>query len=156
MVTRSQPSQAGQQGNCPPRPLRADAQRNRAAIVAAAQCVFAEHGLEAPLEEIAARAGVGIATLYRRFPARGQLVAAALAEKITVYAQAAEQALADPDPRAGFVGFVHRICELQADDRGLADLLSMTLSADEHVERIRTSANSKVTELVERAKAAGA
>src|SRR5580704_3005668 len=48
--------------------LRADAARNRAAIVTVARAVFAEHGLEAPLEVIAARAGVGIATLYRRFP----------------------------------------------------------------------------------------
>src|SRR5260370_3741603 len=56
-----------------PRRLRADAERNRAAILAAARDVFAEQGLEAPLEEIAARAGVGIATLYRRFPDRAAI-----------------------------------------------------------------------------------
>ncbi len=138
-----------------PRRLRADAERNRAAIVAAAREVFAEHGLEAPLEEIAARAGVGIATLYRRFPARQQLVAAALAGKITQYAEAAEQALAFPDPWAGFVSFVERICELQAGDRGLSDLLSMALPADEHVEQLRRQANDRVAELIEHAKAAG-
>lgn len=138
-----------------PRPLRADAERNRAAIVAAAQEVFAEHGLEAPLEEIAVRAGVGIATLYRRFPAREQLVAAALVEKVQQYARAAEEALAVADPWVGFVGYVQRICELQADDRGLADLLSMALPADEHVEQLRSQANDQVIELVERAKAAG-
>ena len=138
-----------------PRRLRADAERNRAAILAAAREVFAEQGLEAPLEEIAARAGVGIATLYRRFPAREQLVAAALVEKITQYAEAAELALAIPDPWAGFVSFTERICELQAGDRGLSDLLSMTLPADEQVEQLRRQANDKVIELVERAKAAG-
>ena len=78
----------------PPRRLRADAARNRAAIVAVARDVFAEQGLEAPLETIAARAGVGIATLYRRFPTREKLVAAALTEKVAEYAEAAEQALA--------------------------------------------------------------
>src|SRR5215468_9862116 len=85
------------------RALRADAARNREAIVAAARDVFAAHGLEAPLEEIALRAGVGIATLYRRFPTRAELVAAALVDKVTQYAEAAEQALAIPDPWAGFV-----------------------------------------------------
>src|SRR5260221_12985434 len=99
-----------------PRRLRADAARNRAAIVAAAREVFAEQGLQAPLEEIALRAGVGIATLYRRFPAREQLVAAALTEKVTQYAEAAADALAAADPRSGFVGYVHRTYVLQAGD----------------------------------------
>jgi AcrR family transcriptional regulator len=135
--------------------LRADAARNRAAIVAVARDVFAEQGLEAPLETIAARAGVGIATLYRRFPTREKLVAAALTEKVTAYAEAAEQALADADPWAGFAGFVLRICELQTADRGLSDLLSMTLSADEQVEQLRRRANERVVTLIDRAKAGG-
>jgi AcrR family transcriptional regulator len=135
--------------------LRADAARNRAAIVAVARDVFAEQGLEAPLETIAARAGVGIATLYRRFPTREKLVAAALTEKVTAYAEAADQALADADPWAGFAGFVVRICELQAADRGLSDLLSMTLSADEQVEQLRRRANERVVTLIDRAKAGG-
>jgi len=71
---RAEPSACGPEE----RRLRADAARNRDAIVAVARDVFAEHGLEAPLEAIAARAGVGIATLYRRFPTREKLVAAAL------------------------------------------------------------------------------
>jgi AcrR family transcriptional regulator len=137
------------------RGLRADAARNRAAILAVARDVFAEQGLEAPLEVIAARAGVGIATLYRRFPTREKLVAAALVEKIAQYAQAAEQALEVPDPWAGFAGFVQRICELQACDRGLGDLLSMTLSAGEQVEQLRRTANENVITLIERAKASG-
>jgi AcrR family transcriptional regulator len=149
----------GQDGGCDavagPRRLRADAERNKAAIVAAAREVFAEHGLEAPLEEIAQRAGVGIATLYRRFPAREQLVAAALIEKVTQYADAASEATAASDPWAGFVGYVRRICELQAADRGLSDLLSMTLAADERIEHLRSTANAQVVSLIERAKAAG-
>jgi AcrR family transcriptional regulator len=137
------------------RRLRADAARNRAAIVAVARDVFAEHGLEAPLETIAARAGVGIATLYRRFPAREKLIAAALVEKVAEYAQAARQALAAPDPWDGFAGFVERICELQAGDRGLSDLLCMTLSADERVEELRRAANEMLIMVIERAKTAG-
>jgi AcrR family transcriptional regulator len=146
------PRIAGDQGS---RRLRADAARNRAAIVAVARDVFAEQGLEAPLEAIAARAGVGIATLYRRFPTREKLVAAALIGKVAEYAEAAEQALAVADPWDGFAGFVLRICELQAGDRGLSDLLSMTLSADEQVEQLRQTANGRVVKLIERAKAAG-
>jgi AcrR family transcriptional regulator len=139
----------------PRRRLRADAVRNRDAIVAVARDVFAEQGLEAPLELIAARAGVGIATLYRRFPTREKLVAAALTEKVAEYAEAAEQALAVADPWSGFAGFVQRICELQASDRGLSDLLSMTLSADEQIEQLRRTANDRVITLIERAKADG-
>jgi len=138
------------------RRLRADAARNRAAIVAVARDVFAEHGLEAPLEAIAARAGVGIATLYRRFPSREKLVAAALVDKVAQYAEAAREALAVPDPWAGFAGFVEQICELQAGDRGLSDLLSMTLSADEQVEQLRRTANELLITVIDRAKAAGA
>lgn len=139
----------------PRRRLRADAVRNRDAIVAVARDVFAERGLEAPLEVIAARAGVGIATLYRRFPTREKLVAAALTEKVAEYAEAAEQALTVADPWDGFAGFVQRICELQAGDRGLSDLLSMTLSADEQIEELRRMANDRVITLIDRAKADG-
>jgi AcrR family transcriptional regulator len=138
-----------------PRRLRVDAERNRVALLDAAREVFAEKGLEAPLEEIARRAGVGIATLYRRFPTRGQLVAAALVDKIAQYAEAAEQALAIGDPWAGFASFVERICELQADDRGLSDLLSMTLPTDDRIEQLRKIANQRVARLVARAKATG-
>jgi AcrR family transcriptional regulator len=148
---RAEPEACGREE----RRLRADAARNRAAIVAVARDVFAEHGLEAPLEAIAARAGVGIATLYRRFPTREKLVAAALVEKVAEYAEAARKALAAPDPWDGFAGFVERICELQAGDRGLSDLLSMTLSADEQVEGLRRTANELLTTVIDRAKAAG-
>jgi len=137
------------------RGLRADATRNRVAILSAAREVFAEQGLQAPLDEIARRADVGIATLYRRFPTRERLVAAALVGKISQYASAARQALANPDPWAGFAELVGRICELQATDRGLAELLSMTLPASAEVELLRTQAHADVIELVQRAKAAG-
>jgi len=148
---RAEPSACGPEE----RRLRADAARNRDAIVAVARDVFAEHGLEAPLEAIAARAGVGIATLYRRFPTREKLVAAALVGKVAAYVEAARQALGAPDPWDGFAGVVERICELQAGDRGLSDLLSMTLSADERVEELRRTANDLLIAVIDRAKAAG-
>jgi AcrR family transcriptional regulator len=135
--------------------MRADAERNRAAVLEAAREMFAEQGLEAPLEEIARRAGVGIGTLYRRFPSRDRLVAAALVDKVAGYADAASEALGDPDPWAGFVGFVERACAMQAEDRGLGDLLSMSLTSDPQIVSLRTDANERVIRLVDRAKAAG-
>lgn len=138
-----------------PHGLRADACRNRDAILAAARDVFARQGLQAPLDDIARQAGVGIATVYRRFPTRERLVAAALLEKVRQYADAAKQAQANPDPWAGFAEFVRRSCALQANDRGLSDLLSMTLPATEEVEQLRATVYRNVADLAERAKAAG-
>jgi AcrR family transcriptional regulator len=139
----------------PVRPLRADAVRNRDAIVAAAREVFADRGLDAPLEEVARRAGVGIGTLYRRFPTREQLIAAALMGKISEYADAAERALGEHDPWAGFSSFAERICTMQADNLGLAELLLITLEPGEQIEAVRARANRAVIALTERAKAAG-
>lgn len=138
-----------------PHGLRSDACRNRDAILAAARDVFARQGLRAPLEDIARQAGVGIATVYRRFPTRERLVAAALLEKVRQYADAANRAQANPDPWAGFAGFVRRSCALQASDRGLSDLMSMTLPAGEEVERLRATVYQCITDLADRAKAAG-
>jgi AcrR family transcriptional regulator len=152
---RARPAGPAVEAVRPARPLRADATRNREAVLAAAREVFAESGLDAPLEEIARRAGVGIATLYRRFPSREQLIAAALICKITEYADSAERALAESDPWAGFAGWVRSICALQAGDRGLADLLLTALAPGEQVELVRARANRAAIELIERAKNAG-
>ncbi|MEV0233396.1 helix-turn-helix domain-containing protein [Nonomuraea sp. NPDC050786] len=86
------------------RGLRADAARNSERILRAARQVWAEHGPDAHLEEIARRAGVGIATLYRRFPDKAELVRAALDQSISEdIAPAIDQALDDDDPRRGLV-----------------------------------------------------
>jgi len=94
----------------PCRELRADARRNRGRILDAARDAFGERGLDVPLEDIADRAGVGIATLYRRFPTREALVAASFEAKLAAFAEAAEQALDSPDAWAGFAGFVVWAC----------------------------------------------
>jgi AcrR family transcriptional regulator len=151
----SGPGDAHRPARQPAGRLRADACRNRAALIGAAREVFAEEGLDAPLEEIARRAGVGIATLYRRFPSRQHLVAAALADKISDYAGAAERALAEPDPWTGFEGFVRWICAAQADDRGLGDLLLITLAPGAEIEATRARANRAALKIIERAKADG-
>jgi AcrR family transcriptional regulator len=136
--------------------LRADAARNRDAIVAAARTAFSEQGLGAPLDEIARRAGVGNATLYRRFPTREELVQAALLAPMAEYLAAAEEGLADPDPWAGFRDYLLRLCQLQARDRGLADLLVTTIETPSgELEELRGSAFELTKQLIRRAQDAG-
>ncbi|WP_329140381.1 TetR/AcrR family transcriptional regulator [Streptomyces sp. NBC_01476] len=137
------------------RALRVDAERNRERLLRAAQCVFAERGLSVPLDDIAARAGVGIATLYRRFPTREELVGAAFEAKLLAYAVAAEEALAVPDPWASFAGFVERICAMQAGDRGFTDLVTMSLSSPDRTAELRERAYRAVARIIGRAQQAG-
>jgi AcrR family transcriptional regulator len=136
--------------------LRADAERNRLALVAAAREVFGERGLDAALDEIARRAGVGNATLYRRFPSRHELVAAVFAQTLHDVLEMMRRAAAEPDPWRGFCDYVSFVCGLQSQDRGLADLLTTTLPGASELEALREQAYLGLVRLVERAKAAGA
>ncbi|HZL64037.1 MAG TPA: helix-turn-helix domain-containing protein [Thermoleophilia bacterium] len=135
--------------------LRADAARNRLRVVEAAREVFARDGLDAPMNEVARRAGVGIATLYRRFPTREDLIASVFAEKMNAYASAIEDALADPDPWHGFCAYVERVCAMQANDRGFTEVLTLTFPTAEAFEAKRHESYAGFSELVARAKAAG-
>jgi len=135
---------------------RADAVRNRAAIVAAAREVYGDHGLDAPLDEIARRAGVGNATLYRHFTSRCTLAAAVFAETLERVIDAARAAAKEDDPWQGFVGHVRFLCELQATNRGLADLLTTEMTGSADLERLRHQAYQGFVALADRAQAAGA
>jgi AcrR family transcriptional regulator len=134
--------------------LRADAERNRRRILEAARAVFGEAGLDAPLEAIAQRAGVGIATLYRRFPTRDDLVAASFAPRMAEYVAAGEAALRGPDPWVGLRDYVERVCAMQAADRGLTDVLAAFPTA-KALEEQRARAYRGFAELVRRAQAQG-
>jgi AcrR family transcriptional regulator len=135
--------------------LRVDAERNRQRIIAAAREAFAEGGLDVPMDEVARRAGVGIGTLYRRYPTRADLVAAAFEPKMATYAKAAHDALAEPDPWRGFCGYVQRVCAMQAEDRGFTTVLTMSLPTAKRFEAERDRAFADFTVLVDGAKAAG-
>src|SRR3954454_15129458 len=100
--------------------LRADAERNRAALLAAAREIFGERGLDASLDEIARRAGVGNATLYRRFPSRRDLIAEVFASKMSEYVDLADRAVPGREPWHGFVFYQTAICAMQSTDRGLS------------------------------------
>ena len=135
--------------------LRADAQRNRERIVDAARQVFAEDGLDASLNEVARRAGVGVATLFRRFPTREDLIAATFAHPMAQYAALTETALADPDPWHGFCDYVRAVCALQVGDRGFTDVLTQTFPTAKEFEAQRAAAFRRFTELIDRAKQDG-
>ena len=134
--------------------LRVDAERNRQRIVTAAREAFAECGLDVPMDEVARRAGVGVGTLYRRYPARADLVAAAFEQKMTAYAEAARNALAEPDPWRGFCDYVERVCAMQAGDRGFNLVLTMSFPTAKRFEADRDRSFADFMTLVERAKAA--
>ncbi len=135
--------------------LRADARENRERILAAAREVYAEQGLEAPLAEVARRAGVGVATLFRRFPDREQLITAVFATKITAYADAIDAALADPDPWQGFQGLVRRVAAMQAEDRGFTRVMTRNFPSSRLFEAERRRGYELLKELIVRAKATG-
>jgi AcrR family transcriptional regulator len=138
-----------------PPSLRADAERNRERIVAAAQEVFAEWGLNAALEKIARRAGVGIATLYRRFPTRANLIAASFERNMADYAAAAEHALENPDPWVGFSWLINELCAMQAAEAGLKDLITMKFPTSSAAENLKSQGQASLEQLIQRAQEQG-
>ncbi len=137
------------------RPLRADAEQNRERIVEAAQALFAERGIDVTREEIARRAGVGMATLRRRYPTRADLVGGAFEDKMWLFATGARKALQDPDPWHGFCRYVMSLCAMQTSDRGFSDVLTMTFPSAARFEAARVQAYGDLSELMKRAQAAG-
>jgi AcrR family transcriptional regulator len=131
--------------------LRADAERNRQRVLDAARLVFAERGLNVSMRQIALRAGVGEPTLRRRFPSREQLIAEVFQDKVAMYADEAERALADPDAWHGFTVFVHAVARMQLRDRGFTDVLTMTFPRSMRAETHRRRAYQALGALVRRA-----
>ena len=137
------------------RSLRADAARNRESILAAARDVFVEQGADAPLEAIAARAEVGIGTLYRRFPDRQALIRAVVLDILTCAGEEARLALAEEeDAFQALARYLHRALDLRIS-AVMPALLDHVPPEDEEIEEVRTRAWGFFQELVERAHAAG-
>ncbi len=136
-------------------PLRVDAERNRARILDAARHAFATEGVEVSMSAVARAAGVGVATLFRRFPTRDDLLDAVFADTMRNYVEAVETALADPDPWNGFTGYIRAVCSMQVANRGFADILTMTFPAAAHLEEQRALAYQGFLRLIEAAKATG-
>jgi AcrR family transcriptional regulator/GNAT superfamily N-acetyltransferase len=107
-----------------PRPLRADARRNRERLLEVARTAFAEEGLAVPLDEIAGRAGVGPGTLYRHFPTKEALFEAVLQDRMQRLADEAGALRDAPDPGAALLGFIDRLVAEAAPKKDLVDALA--------------------------------
>jgi AcrR family transcriptional regulator len=141
----------------PARPLRADAVRNRARILAAAAEVFAERGLDVTLDDIATHAGLGVGTVYRRFADREALVEALFDERMQATIARLNAALQVPaeDAWEALVGVIRETCEDFARDRGLRQVMLSSVHGHKDVARCRIEIGLIVERLVDRAKATG-
>lgn len=137
------------------RPLRRDAERNRQRVMAAAREVFGRDGLGATMDDIAQHAGVGVATVYRRFPDKEQLIDALFQDQIAAIVDDARQGLALEDPWDGLVHFLLRGEERQSADRGFKELLFSSRHGRDGVARARDQIAPVVTALLQRAQTAG-
>lgn len=138
------------------RKSRSDAERNRAHIMQVARAAFAEDGLDLPMREVARRAGVGVATIYRHFPARQDLLSAVLAEQVDRCEQDMRAALADPDAGRALRGVILRFGRQQVHDRGLNEALLGSHAAGAAFAEQRRAHSEAFAHLVDRARACGA
>jgi AcrR family transcriptional regulator len=107
--------------------MRADARRNREAVLKAARFLFAEKGIEAQMDEIARKAKVGVGTVYRHFPTKEDLLDALIAQRFEALCERAAQAVEESesgDPWDAFEGFIHFSAELQTGDRALSEAMA--------------------------------
>ncbi|MGW7400519.1 TetR/AcrR family transcriptional regulator [Streptomyces cyaneofuscatus] len=144
----------------PPQPgsaaLRVDARENRDRILRAAREAYALHGIDVPISAIARRAGVGVATLYRRFPTRASLITEAFAEQLAECAGVLDEALEDPDPWRAFCSVFTKVSAMQAADRGFTHAFLARFPDDASYAGERDRAEEGLALLVRRAKEAGA
>lgn len=140
----------------PDRPLRKDAERNRQRILAAAGEVFAESGLAASLDAVAERAGVGVGTVYRRFPDKEALIDALFEARIDEIVQIATECAQNDDPWDALTCFLDRAITLHGGDKALKEIVFSTAHGHERVSGARERIKPLVAGLVARAKDAGA
>jgi AcrR family transcriptional regulator len=134
---------------------RRDAEANRARLIEVATAVFAEQGLDVTLDQIAARAGLAVGTIYRNFPSKAALVAVVFEHRGEQFARIAHEANAHEDSWEGLVHFVEGMNTLMAGDRGLRDVFMSTRDGAEGIARIRGEYGPAVEQLIARAKADG-
>jgi AcrR family transcriptional regulator len=135
--------------------LRSDARRNRERLVASARELFARSGVDVPVEEITRRAGVGMGTLYRHFPAKEELIDAVLEDAFAQLVRCAEKAAANEDGWAGFTGFLEDALALHAADLGLKDVLVAHEHGRRRVAALRAQMQPLLRATIERAQEQG-
>ena len=137
------------------RALRRDAQRNRQRVLDAARDLFARHGLEATLNDVAHHAGVGVGTVYRRFATKEELLDAIFESAIDQIVSLAESGLSQQNSWDGFVWFVEQLCELTATDRGLREMVYSAAYGGYSVACARQRLVPPISRLFDRARADG-
>ena len=140
-----------------PRPLRADAKRNRARVLAAAERVFAERGTAGSTEEVARAAGVGIGTVFRHFPSKEALLQALVVERLARVAADAREHAASPDAGAAFFDFFAAVVRGSATKLELVDALAeLGVQPNEVVAPVAEEVTEALGALLQRAQQAGA
>ncbi len=135
--------------------LRSDARDNRERILAVARLAFAAEGLDVPIREIARRAEVGPATVYRHFPTKEVLLAEVFAEQLTLCSEIVADGLAAADPWQGFRLVVERLLEMHALDRGFSRAFTSRLPREAGFAADRDRTLRLLRDLIRRAKEAG-
>jgi AcrR family transcriptional regulator len=138
-----------------PHQQRSDARDNRDRILDAAHAVFVTGGLDVPIREIARRAEVGPATVYRHFPTKVTLVAETFTEQAFAWRAAIGKGLAEPDPWHGFCLAVEKLCELQARDHGFTAAFKSAFPHALDFAAMRASSLTSAAELMDRVKDTG-
>lgn len=136
-------------------PLRSDARRNRAKILTAAAQLLAEHGSELCVGDIARRAGVGQATVFRRFPTKQDLVLAIFRERLEEVTRRADEAAGAADAWEGLVAVMTEIAERQARDRSLFEAVAGEVAGGELLHDAKARLLVPLTALLRRAQADG-
>jgi AcrR family transcriptional regulator len=137
------------------RHLRADARRNRERILAAAKDVFAEQGVDAQMDEVAHRAGVGVGTVYRHFPNKDVLIGELVKEKFELFAERAREALNEDDGWEAFCSLLHRNAEHMADNAAIQDALRSAGAPWDYAEPSRLELEAVTDKLIKRAQREG-
>ncbi|GAA1097766.1 TetR/AcrR family transcriptional regulator [Streptomyces javensis] len=135
--------------------MRSDAASNRRRVLETARALFVSRGLDVPMATIARHAGVGVATLYRRFPTREALVGEVFSDEFATCAAIVDDALADDDAWRAFRRTIETVCASQTRDREFNDALLSTFPDVAGFERERLRLEEGFAEVVRRAKAAG-
>lgn len=135
-------------------PRRADARRNRERVIAAAEEVFAEQGIEAGIPEVAERAGVGKGTVYRNFETKDDLVAAVLIERVRGWRRRLADESQTGDAWSTLTAFLFRAAARQANDRS-ADLSMAPVSKNPTLERERARLTEEIDQLMDEARRDG-
>jgi AcrR family transcriptional regulator len=136
-------------------PKRKDAERNRRLLLAAAREVFRDRGVAATLNDVAHHAGLGVGTVYRHFANKEDLIDALFEDMVQTVDQYVREAAQEPDAWLGLTRALRQVCEVQAFDRGLREVMLGTGRGPERQQQMRERVGPTVDILVARAQEQG-